>query len=246
MSETEFPTQEKMREIVFENNEWYHIYNRGVEKRKIFLEDEDCFRFACHLYEFNDTKLNSDVPFQRRKHKIIEKIVDVGNSVSDTRDKLVDIVAWSVLPNHFHLLIKQLKDGGISLFLHRLGIGYTKGFNKKYDRVGALFQGAFRAKLIDSDEYFRYLLYYILLNPLEIFDPQWKEAGIKDYKMAKNFLESYKWSAYPDLINNINLPGIINKNFIKELFDDNEFNSFINDLMVSETEFPTFSTADIC
>lgn len=234
-----------MREINFVNNEWYHICNRGVEKRKIFLDEGDYERFVYHLYEFNDTKLTPDISFERRKGKIFDAIT-AGNLVSgnDNRDKIVEIAVWSLIPNHFHLLLRQIKDNGISAFLHKLGVGYTKGFNKKYERVGGLFQGTFKARLVDSDEYFRYLLYYILWNPLEIFDPQWKTKEIKDRDRdgAINFLESYKWSAYPDLINKSNLPGIINKDFIKELFNKNEFENFINELIVSETKFPTFPT----
>ncbi len=230
-----------MRDVIFLNNHWYHICNRGVEKRKIFIDEGDYERFVCHLYEFNDIKLNSDIPFERRKQKILEI---VGNLVSDNdkRDKLVDIAVWSLAPNHFHLLIRQTKNNGISLFLHKLGIGYTKGFNKKYERVGGLFQGSFKARLVDSDEYFHYLFYYILSHPLEILEPQYKEKGTSDYKKALQFLESYKWSAYPDLAGKSNFPAIINKNFIKELFDDGEFEIFMKELVVSEmseTKFPT-------
>lgn len=229
-----------MRDISFVNNEWYHICNRGVEKRKVFIDEGDCERFVCHLYEFNDTKLNSDIPFERRKKKILEL---VGNSVSDTSDmrgKLVEIAVWSLAPNHFHLLIRQIKENGVSLFLHKLGIGYTKGFNKKYERVGGLFQGSFKARLVDNDEYFRYLFYYILSHPLELLEPQYKEKGTSDYKRALQFLESYKWSAYPDLIGKANFPAVINKDFIKELFDEGEFEIFMKELIVSETKFPTY------
>jgi putative transposase len=226
-----------MRDISFINNHWYHICNRGVEKRKIFIDEGDYERFVCHLYEFNDTKLNSDVPFERRKKKILEL---VGNSVSDTRDKLIEIAVWSLVPNHFHLLIKQIKENGVSLFLHKLGIAYTKGFNKKYERVGGLFQGSFKARLVDNDEYFRYLFYYILSHPLELLEPQYKEKGTSDYKRAIQFLESYRWSAYPDLIGKVNFSAIINKDFIKELFDEGEFEIFMKELVVSETKFPTY------
>lgn len=225
MSETEFPTR-AMRDISFINNHWYHICNRGVEKRKIFIDEGDYERFICHLYEFNDTKSYSDIPFERRKHKILE-LATVGNSVSDTRHKLVEIGAWSLMPNHFHLLLRQIKDNGISLFLHKFGIGYTKGFNKKYDRVGSLFQGAFKASAVDTDQYFRYLLYYILFNPLELIDSQWKEKGMQDIQKARQFLESYKWSSYPDLIGSFNFPAIIDSDFVKEVFDKTEFETFV-------------------
>ncbi|MBU3926017.1 transposase [Patescibacteria group bacterium] len=226
-----------MRDVIFLNNHWYHICNRGVEKRKIFIDEGDYERFVCHLYEFNDTKLNPDISFERRKQKILEL---VGNLVSDTRDKFVEIAVWSLVPNHFHLLIRQIKDNGVSLFLHKLGIGYTKGFNKKYERVGSLFQGSFKARLVDNDEYFRYLFYYILSHPLELLDPQYKEKGTSDYNGAIQFLKSYKWSAYSDLICNVNFPAVINKDFIKEFFDEGEFKIFMEELVVSETKFPTF------
>lgn len=227
MSETRFPTNfKKMRKIKFENNYYYHIYNRGVEKRIIFLDDEDRLRFVYYLYELNNEELLKDEAFSRRK-----KTLFVGNSVSDKK-KLVNIVCFSLMPNHFHILLRQNKDNGVSVFMHRLGVAYTKYFNEKYERVGSLFQGAYKVRHVNRNNYLDYLFYYILANPIELIDSEWKKGKIKDFDEASNFLKSYKWSSYKDFTGEKNFPFLVDFNLIKEFFGEiKDFNKFIKELI---------------
>jgi len=181
------------RKIKFSEGEYYHVYNRGVEKRTIFLDTDDYRRFLLLLCLFNDGKSLTVRDFRRNDN--------CRGSTSANQETLVDIGAYCLMPNHFHILIKEKKEGGLRDFVHKLTTGYTMYFNKKYERVGPLFQGTFKAEHANSDEYLKYLFSYIHLNPLKIFDKDWKEDGLKDIDMAKSFLNEYEYSSYLDYHN---------------------------------------------
>ena len=125
------------RKIQFEVGEYYHVFNRGVDKRKVFMDKGDLFYFLDNL-----TILN-------REGIIINRDPKNGRSVEKKRaikyGQLVHIVGYALLPNHFHLILKEVVPGGISRFMHKFGTSYTNFFNKKYDRSGSLFQGTFKA-----------------------------------------------------------------------------------------------------
>ena len=140
-----------MRKEKFVTGEYYHVYNRGVDKRSIIQDQSDCQRFLQGLTEFNTLEPIGSI-FENSYKK------DRPNS------NLVDIVAFCLNPNHFHLLLFAKIDDGISKFMHRLSTGHTKYFNEKYVRSGSLFQGVFKARHVSDDEYFLYLSAYINLN----------------------------------------------------------------------------------
>ena len=128
----------------------------------------------------------------------------VGYLVSDNaqnRDKYVEILAWCLMPNHFHLLVKVLKKGGLSIFMQKLQESHSKYFNEAYERKGVLFGGPFGAVHVSTDEQFTHVSRYIHLNPLEIFDISWKErVYVEDKLGAERFLKEYKWSSLPDYL----------------------------------------------
>ncbi len=173
------------RKVPFENNEYYHVFNRGVEKRKIFLDEEDYLYFTHILKIFNDSARAENVRYFYRSRTSIGL---------KSRNPLVEIISYSLLPNHYHFLIKQVSDGGISKFLQKIGTGYAHYFNKKYKRSGVLFQGKTKSKHVDTDKYLNYLKQYIELNPLDLFQSKWKE-GVKNKKEAVKFLNQYKWKS---------------------------------------------------
>lgn len=113
-------------------------------------------------------------------------------------ETLVDILAYALMPNHIHLLVREKKTGGISKFMHKLLTAYSMYFNTKYTRSGPLFTRPFRSKHIDSDEYFRWVFAYVLLNPLELLQSDWKERGIQDRNAASLHLQTYPYSSYAD------------------------------------------------
>ncbi|MBI5456382.1 transposase [Candidatus Kaiserbacteria bacterium] len=175
------------RKITFTEDEYYHLYNRGVEKRCIFMDKNDRLRFVRLLIA-----ANSDQRFVFRdiEHKHLGEIPR-GNP-------LVAIGAYVLMSNHFHILVKEIRDGGISAFMEKLQTGYASYFNRRHSRVGALFQGTFRAQHVDSDRFLKYLFSYIHLNPIKTIEPQWKEDGIKDRRRAWKFLKEYADSSFAD------------------------------------------------
>lgn len=202
--------------------EIYHIFNRGVEKRKIFSEEKDYFRFIHDLWEFNDKNAVENTTFYLdpvRYEKTLS-IIRGERPEREPRDLLVEILCFSLMPNHFHLLLRQLMDEGISLFMRKLG-GYPLYFNKKYNRVGPLFQGRFKEVHIETDSQLIAVTFYIHLNCIELAEPRWKEKIFNPQKLIK-FLESYYWSSYPDYIGKKNFPSVINKEFLSEIIGNAE------------------------
>jgi putative transposase len=185
----------------------YHAYNRGVEKRKIFLDEQDYLRFIHDLFEFNDTAPAG-------------KFSNGKNINNKKRDCLVEILSFCLMPNHYHLALRQLKDGGIVKFIKKMNTGYTMSFNKKYQRVGCLFQGRFKAVSVEGQKHFLYLPYYLHSNPIKLVASNWQEKGIKDFKKTKNFLENYRWSSHLDYIGKKNFPSVISSKFLKEFWGD--------------------------
>lgn len=188
------------------NDEVYHIYNRGVEKRKIFLDNQDHFRFIHDLYRFNDR--NPTTSFS----------IEAGFPKGKKREILVKILAYCLMPNHFHLMLRQVEENGITEFMRKIGTGYTNYFNKKNKRVGSLFQGKYKMTHIQKESHYIYLPYYIHFNPLKSIGFNWKENAIKDYEKSIRFLEKYKWSSFQDYIEIRNSPSIVQTEFITEFF----------------------------
>ncbi len=146
---------------------------------------------------------------------------------------LVSIGAWCLMPNHFHILIKEIEEGGVSLFMQKVSTAYTMYFNIKYGKKGSLFSGRYKAKHIDTDEYLKYQYAYIHLNPIGIIDAGWKEKYIEDKNKTKSFLGKYEYSSYRDYLGFDRLEGnILNKLNFPEYFDDvTDFEEMIEEWM---------------
>ena len=209
-----------MKKPPFVNGEVYHVYNRGVEKRDIFNNDKDRIRFVHNLYEMNDAApvLNSSY-WLTKKNQYMEVQLPY---IITSRSKLIDIFAFCLMPNHYHLLVRQLKDGGVSKFMQKFGTAYTNYFNLKNERVGSLFQGRFKAVLVKEDIYFRHICHYIHLNPLDLFAPEWRENKLENFKKASEFLLNYRWNSYPDYAGKKNFPSVINKSLCSRIFGDEQ------------------------
>lgn len=173
------------RAHIISEGEYYHLYNRGVEKRDIFLTQEDRNRFKRLLYVANGTE-----PFVFRdiERKELKEI--------DRGEQLVAIAAWVLMPNHFHILVKEVVEGGTAAFMKKLCTGYSSYFNKRHSRVGPLLQGRYKSQHVESDVHLKYLFAYIHLNPIKLIDPSWKERGIKDLAEAGRFISTYEYSSY--------------------------------------------------
>ncbi|MFH1671577.1 MAG: hypothetical protein ABH889_02290 [Candidatus Portnoybacteria bacterium] len=195
----------------------FHILNRGVEKRKIFLNEKDYFRFVYGLRDFNDKNTTPLSYWNRRKYN--NSAIRKPNKKSDRdNDELVDVLCWCLMPNHYHILVQEKIDGGSSVFSKKISSGYTQYFNLKNKRSGVLFQGKSKIILIERDEHFMYLPYYIFSNPIKLVERDWKEESIKNLEKVMEFLKNYKWSSYLDITEKNNFPFIINKKSFSNLF----------------------------
>ena len=197
------------------NNEIYHVYNRGVEKRKIFLNDIDCVRFVHDLFEFNDQNpvLNVNYHFPRKSMEVGLQYIE-----RKPRNMLVEILVFCLMPNHFHLMLKQKADNGVTEFMRKLGTGYTNYFNKKYDRVGSLFQGKYKSAHVAKEQHFIHLPYYIHLNPLSLLLKNSKDDKSMDHEKIISFLKSYRWSSHLDYTGEKNFPSVTQREFLLDFF----------------------------
>ncbi|MDO8564623.1 MAG: transposase [bacterium] len=196
------------RNVQFAEGEFYHLYNRGTERRNIFSLGKDYERFLSLLLLCNGT-----VPVDLKLHgKTLAAVKDI-----ERGEPLIDIGAYCLMPNHFHLIVREKTKSGISRFMQKLTTGYTMYFNKRHERSGALFQGRFKAVHANKDNYLSYLISYIHLNPVKLIEPEWKTAGIKNHAQAAHFLKEYHYSSFPDYSGQERLEGIIlQKNALPE------------------------------
>ena len=205
-------------------NNFYHILNRGVEKRNIFLNKKDYLRFLHNIEDFNDQNIVSQSYYRRRIK------TDGTRSTIKINNPLVKVMCWCLMPNHFHILVKEEIDKGVSLFSMKNTAGYTRYFNEINDRSGVLFQGKSKIISIEEDAHFNWLPFYILSNPLDLFQQNWKEKGLKSPKKAFEFLLNYKWSNFSELFSKINgTPSTVNtiknnNDIFYEIFDTNKEN----------------------
>ncbi len=210
------------RSFQFAPGEFYHVYNRGTEKRQIFTSRSDRDRFLALLYFANQT---NPVDLKLQGRTLLE-IVE-----HRTGKQLIEIAAYCLMPNHFHILIREIENGGMSKFMQKLTTGYTMYFNRKNHRNGSLFQGKFKAIHIADDRYLRYLISYIHLNPIKLIEPKWKEEGIINKMRAEQYLEKYSQSSYLDYLGKERLEKIIlTREALPEYFSSvNDFKTFVTE-----------------
>ena len=195
-------------------SEIYHALSRGVDKRKIFMDDKDRFRFIHDLFEFND-----EAPADHTSYYYVKSAVIARQQIErKPRKLLVDVFAFSLMPNHYHLLLTSRTENGISRFMKKLNMGYSRYFNERYARSGTLFEGRYKSVLVDNQAYFIHLPYYIHFNPLDLIMPEWRERKLKDYKKAIEFLDSYRWSSHLDYMGQKNFPSVTQRDFLLEIF----------------------------
>ncbi len=207
----------------FAQDEFYHLYNRGIEKRVIFLDKEDYEHFGRLLYLCNTTRSIT--------------LRNVGEDF-DRGEQIVAIGAYCLMPNHFHLLIKEITEKGVSIFMKKLLTAYSMYFNKKYERTGHLFEGVFKSKHLSTDIYLKYMYAYIHLNPAKLIDPKWKEKRSKSTKELLGYSMAYPYSSVQEylgsdkkiyrkeIISAKNFPGYFLKvkDHVSELFEWLSFN----------------------
>lgn len=186
--------------------EFWHAVNRGTDKRVIFYDTQDYARFVHNLFKMNDTA-------HIENHGRSLAMIDLRGRSFDERGpgRLVDIHAWCLMRNHFHLLLSEKVDRGISKFLMKVNVGYAKYFNEKYKRSGTLFQARTKKVLIERDGHYLHILNYIHLNPLDYLKGagMWRERSVTNAKTAMDHLDKYRWSSYLDYCGTKNFPSLL-------------------------------------
>lgn len=202
-------------------SDFFHVLNRGVDKRTVFIDRTDYIRFIHDLWEFNDTRHALNV--RRRTSNISgggETESRGRKNEHRARNPLVRIHFFCLMPNHYHLLISPIDDNyeNVSLFMKKLNGGYSKYFNEKYTRSGALWQGKYKSVPIETDAHFMHIPYYIHFNPLDMSMPEWRERKIVDHNKAVDFLHNYRWSSHLDYLGEKNFPSVTYRNFFLDFF----------------------------
>lgn len=175
-----------IRTVPLSNGEFYHIYNRGTARQPTFLNRKDYVRFYLTIsyYRFSNPPVRLSHLLKQPKETRNSLLVDLEN----TGKKLVELISFVFIPNHFHFLLRQVKEDGISRFVSKTINSYTRFFNTKYDRDGALFKGAFQAVHVDNEDQLIHLNRYIHINPTTSF------------VIRESELFSYPWSSLPDFL----------------------------------------------
>ena len=176
------------RKTPFVPGEYYHLYNRGNSNQVIFRDEYDYIHFIKLLYLSNT-----------RYRIVLRDLVNEFN-VARLGQRVVYIGAYSLMPDHFDLIIAVPENGNISKFMQRLLTAYSMYFNAKYSHSGSLFEGKFKSKYISSNRYLRYLFSYVLLNPLKLIYDSWPERRIEDKGEAVEFLSKYEYSCFCGLV----------------------------------------------
>lgn len=177
-----------MRKVQFSPGSYYHICNRSNDERTIFLDQKDYTRFLFYIL-FLQAPIPLSNPARHAsyflKYSKFNIPQDKLNQVVAARK--VELGAFAIMPNHFHIFVQEKKEKGISWYLHRIQDGYAKYFNIRYEKRGHLFQGTFRAVPVETDEQLLYLSAYIHRNP----------RGLKEWENREH---GYPWSSYQDCI----------------------------------------------
>lgn len=213
------------------------MINKGVDGRKIFLDTQDYARFVHDLYEFNDTAPALEF------HHAISRTANVGRTTSYIRKRLVDIHGWELMKNHYHLLLSERAEGGLTLFLRKLS-GYARYFNERHGRKGTLLQGRTKKILITRQEHFLYILHYIHLNSLDYFPgaKKWRErdkGAIEDIPKVLEYLKNYRWSSHLDYCRIKNFPSILTTSLFSKALDTDYISSlkeYMNDRNTDDEE----------
>ncbi len=215
----------------------YHVINKGVDGRTIFMDKQDYARFVHDLYEFNDME-----PASEFSRTLSLEDTNVGRTTSHIRTRIVDIHGWVLMKNHFHLLLSERVPGGITLFLRKLS-GYARYFNERHGRQGTLFQGRTKRILISTHAHLLYILHYIHANPLDYLPnaTEWRDRDkglIANLKTSLSFLHEYRWSSYPDYCGHKNFPSILTTSFFNAIFDSypSAFKEFLHDRSINDID----------
>jgi len=197
-----------MRKTPFVPGEYYHIYNRTILSVPEFKEKNNCNRLLQAFLLANSTKSGQAFEYLRNNNKPVYEVgfkalLNNALEIARSGEKLVDVLCYAIMPDHYHLLIREVKEKGATEFIRKSNISIANYINKTKNRRGAIFEGRFKSKHIDSNEYLRHLSLYIHLNPLDfIAGKEWREHKLENFNDYKNKLLNYPWSSLSFFLNN--------------------------------------------
>ena len=177
------------RRVPFQTDEWFHCYKRGIDKRTVFESEDDSERFLRLLYLANSSEEIHLADVSAHTNEIMMR---------PRKLPLVSVGAYCLMPNHYHLLLKEINDAGITRFMQKLGTAYAMYFNTKNDRTGNLFMKPFRSRHIGNDRYFQHVVNYIYCNPAERIETGWKNGIVRNMGRLERELLAYRYSSFPD------------------------------------------------
>ena len=223
-----------MRKEPFTVDNFIHVFNRGNRKQPIVHTDKDRDRFLRMLYYFNTEETPNNLFQELTRLKLLRS--DLNNfpwlKGWPSRKPIVSILSFTLMENHFHLLLKEIKDGGTARFMQKLGTGMTMYYNLKYQETGRLFQGAYKARCVDENVYLKYVNIYIQVkNLLELY-PGGLEKAVKEFNKAYAWAINYSYSSLGDFVG-ARERGIIDKDIFLELFGNpEEYKEFARDCIL--------------
>jgi len=241
------------RKEKFENGNIVHVILRGVDGNAIFRDINDYYRGIFSIYEFN----NSNPVSIKERRRLINRFKKISRGetsrgptsggliyLEDNRERMVDILCFCFMPNHIHLLLKQIKENGTTEFMRKVGTGYGGYVNRKYKRQGYVFQSSFNAVKITTNGQLEVVFAYIHTNPISLIYKNWKSIRIedKDFKKITKFLKEYKWSSYLDYIGIKNFPSVTQREFMLELFrEESNCKEFVENYIKNKGESKEYS-----
>lgn len=186
-------------------DEIYHIFNRGIASQPIFLSKRDYERF-CNVVDFYRF-LDPGMRFSHYNRLEVKQQKIFLEKLYETGQKQVIIFSFCLMPNHFHLLLKEIIRGGTQKFISNIQNSYAKYFNTRMKRTGSLFQEMFKAVRVETDEQFLHVARYIHLNPYSSF-------------VVKNIdeLNSYLWSSLRKYLKGEDCFSFIDESFLQSFY----------------------------
>lgn len=220
-----------MRKEAFGVGDVVHVFNRGNRKEDIVRDDIDRWRFLQTLFYFND-EFSPANPF-RTLNEILGSDFNDGRVLIwpnewPRQNRLVDIIAFILKDNHYHLVLQEIKEGGVARFMHKFGTGITNRFNTRHKETGRLFQGAYKARRVEDDNYLKYLNVYLHIKNIFELYPGGNQKASREFEKAYQFAAQYPYASLCGYVHDEpNIRKIISSNLLdSEFSNEEEFKKF--------------------
>lgn len=205
-----------------------HAYNRGARGMDIVRDEDDRWRFLRLLYFMNDYFY--DLNWTRDTYEMKELFKRPSHWPE--KKPIVEILAFTLMPNHYHLLLREINEGGISLFMKKLNQSMSRHAGGKYDEIGSIFQGPYKYKIVEQDKYFPRVCTYIMIkNVFELYPKGGLPAALTDFNEALGWAQKYPFSSIGDYIGERPVSKIINPAYINSLFKGNSFKEYSREIL---------------